>query len=704
MAEEHIGQGQPAPASWTKLFSGFKVALDIKKLLLAAAGIVAMSLGWWLLAALFYEPRSMPDPRDYLADAKTPEDKDRAFKAFQQARQRWNFLHKLAGRGLKKYDAGDLARSYEQYEALKKIADEHERVLLPVEVIKTAEGNVVLVIEKDRYVLSAVGKDTTGLEALVGKKFIVKDLLVRDEKLPIVIGGTQAMVDKRFEDLKKYRDGARDLPEIELAVRGADGRTRLVDAEAYKLYVTNLSTGDIKPRGLLRTLPWFEDRGPNPYLFVASQIKGEAEGKQVAASRGLAWLGVLVEPLVKMLAPIVYFFDSGASGIWNRLYLILVILWTLAVWGFFGGAITRMAAVQLARNEKISMGEALAFSRERFQSFFSAPVFPLLCLGVLTFFLIVFGLFSGLIPLLGDIFIAGLLWPIVLILGLVMAVVLVGLVGWPLMNPTISTEGSDSFDALSRSYSYVYQAPWHYLWYSAVALVYGVALVFFVGLMGSLMVFLGQWGVSQAPFLAGDDEKADRRPTYLFVHAPTSFGWRDLLLYSSPYKKETVDVLPNGSRTIRYEMNEEYMRSMSWYNYVGAFFVSIWLYLFFLLIVGFGYSYFWTASTVIYLLMRNRVDDTDIDEVHLEEEDVDQSFARDMTMPGQAPTPAATPGVTMVEPPALRSTSPPPGPASPGPASPPPSTATPAPTSATPATAGDGEGRPAGDGSQTPEP
>ena len=44
------------------------------------------------------------------------------------------------------------------------------------------------------------------------------------------------------------------------------------------------------------------------------------------------------------------------------------------------------------------------------------------------------------------IFVAGLFWPLVILVGLIMAVVLVGLVGWPLMYSTISAEGSDSFD------------------------------------------------------------------------------------------------------------------------------------------------------------------------------------------------------------------------------------------------------------------
>ena len=123
--------------------------------------------------------------------------------------------------------------------------------------------------------------------------------------------------------------------------------------------------------------------------------------------------------------------------------------------------------------------------------------------------------------------------PIVLLLGFIIAIVLVGLVGWPLMIATISTEGTDSFDALSRSYSYVYQAPWQYLWYGFLAVVYGAVLVFFVGFMASLMVFLGKWGVSSAVGLSNPDPKFDREPSYLFNYAPTSFGWRDLLISSN---------------------------------------------------------------------------------------------------------------------------------------------------------------------------
>jgi hypothetical protein len=60
-----------------------------------------------------------------------------------------------------------------------------------------------------------------------------------------------------------------------------------------------------------------------------------------------------------------------------------------------------------------------------------------------------------------------------------------------MMSATIAAEDERS-NAVSRSYSYVYQAIWHYLWYWGVAIVYGAALIFFVGFMGSLVVYMGK--------------------------------------------------------------------------------------------------------------------------------------------------------------------------------------------------------------------
>ncbi|HMC66723.1 MAG TPA: hypothetical protein VKI65_17440 [Gemmataceae bacterium] len=525
---------------WTELFRSFQVALDPKKLLMAAGGILVMAFWWWVWSWAFYSLATKPEwGRTGPAD----------WGEFQQDRRKWNVLHEAAGKDVEYTDANDLARNPEEF----------DKINAPVQAA-----------------ISAIAKNPKASE-----------FQTADGKIPI--------------------EGR------------PDGYHLMLDDQPYVIRA--------KPFGALRTLPWDEDRGPNPYLLVTGRA-----GPQWEAGRFWEWLftkqlPVLIEPLIKFLKPVVYLFDPNA-GLLNRIYFLIVVLGTLATWAFFGGAITRMAAVQVARNEKITLTDAVKFVCARYVSFLTAPPFPLAFVAVMVVLLAIFGLIH-MIPIFGEIW-DGLLWPLVLLAGLAMAVVLVGLVGWPMMYATISTEGSDSFDAISRSYSYVYQSPWHYVWYCVVALAYGAVVVFFVGFMGSLIVFLGKWGMSVGTWPARD-------PAFLFLGAPTSFGWRALLL--------------EGSAAIG---------ELSWWNYIGVALVSIWLGLVFLLILGFGYSYFWTATTIIYLLMRRKVDDTDMDEVYLEEDEGEESYSASTMMPAPSEPAAAGPSVTMIESPTLRSTGPPP--------------------------------------------
>ena len=512
-------------------------------------------LGWWILAAVYFSFNQIPPKFEDFKPSDYNESRDEAWNAFKEARRRWNLTYEMAGPVPANreeavryvYDAADYADSLKEYEDIleaKKNID-NELKLRDTAVTSTESGKTNIFLKVGENKLQIQSKTASAEEDIKYVKDLIKNNRLRlgdiritgkDKHLEVTIKDKSFNVldgeEGLAEDLKLMIYKARTEEDIlREAARGE--RDPRVTRKALELRMMKL-----KPAGRLCTLPWFEDRGPNPYLLVTGNVKmtgTEGTQRNVPWERGefFTWLGndqlpVLLEPLIKFLRPIAYLLDPAAGG-WNRIYLLLVILWTLAVWGFFGGAITRMAAVQVARqNEKVSLTEAVRFAYARYKSFFLAPLFPLIFLAGLTLFLIVFGLVEKNIPLVGDIVLDGLLWPVVLLVGFIMAVVLVGLVGWPLMYTTISAEGSDSFDAISRSYSYVYQAPWHYLWYTAVALVYGAVLVFFVGLMGSLMVYLSKWGVAQAPAFS-----QERDPQYLFMWAPTSFGWRDLLLYKA---------------------------------------------------------------------------------------------------------------------------------------------------------------------------
>ena len=48
----------------------------------------------------------------------------------------------------------------------------------------------------------------------------------------------------------------------------------------------------------------------------------------------------------------------------------------VAVWAFFGAAICRIAAVQLAAEEQVGLGAALRYACRKWPSYFAAPLFP----------------------------------------------------------------------------------------------------------------------------------------------------------------------------------------------------------------------------------------------------------------------------------------------------------------------------------------
>ncbi len=680
MADDQMGmRGEDGRGfvPWTKIFTAFKVALDPKKLLLAGAGILTMALGWYVLAIIFYLPRGMPTWSKYQTYYQN--DEGRAWKLFKRDLNRWNLLHKLAGWNQEgkpvPYGVADFAHSPEEYrkvqetiESIKKDTSKWRQKVTTPDFSKKAQtysfevSNISISFEVDPAekdkIRDAIPKDLTAQQLAAAYDPEKKEL--RFNNVPIKLSHP----DSEWVEFQKDLDKSLSLQKIEDQINDPQdkgkygGKNSPYTATALRILRLE-EQRRYKPMGLLRTWPWFEERGPNPFLMVTGSTAAQVEGvRSMPWERGefVTWffndqLPVLLEPLFKFLAPVFYLLHPSAGGL-NQLYLLLVVFWTIATWSFFGGAITRMAAVQVARqNEKVGLRDAIKFTIDRYKAFFLAQAWPLVFLAFLTILLLIFGIIETNIPGVGDILVAGLGFPIAFLFGLFMALILVGLIGWPLMYATISTEGSDSFDALSRSYSYVYQAPWNYIWYVFIAVLYGAALTFFIGFMGSLSVYLTKWGMSLSPLIWGD-----REPSYLFYFAPTSYGWRDLLLYQSP-EVNTVEVIRNsGVVDQSYRFNQSYVDQLMFHNYIGSFLVAIWVYLLFLLVIGFSYSYFWTASAIVYLLMRRRVDDTEMDEIHLEDEDTDVPYSPPSS-PTESPEKEGS-SLQMVDAPAIKSSPP----------------------------------------------
>ncbi|HZZ41560.1 MAG TPA: hypothetical protein VFE58_01360 [Tepidisphaeraceae bacterium] len=283
-------------------------------------------------------------------------------------------------------------------------------------------------------------------------------------------------------------------------------------------------------------------------------------------------------------------------------------LWFLIIWAVFGGAVARIAAVHVARDEKMSVRQAIRFSSGKMLSFIFAPIIPLVLILLITALLALAGLVLLNIPYAGPI-ILSVFFFLPLLAGAILTLLLLGTgAGFNLMYPTIAIEGSDSFDAISRSFSYVYHRPWRLIWYTAVALTYGAVCYLFIRFFIFMTLtltqyFLGWWLPAKS---------AAQWPS---IWPPIEF-WH----LSSPL----LD-----------------LRTLPWSENVTAWFVSFWVYWLITMLGAFAISFYFSANTIIYSLLRREVDATDLDDVYVEE--IEEEFTES---PPIAPEKVATPGFT----------------------------------------------------------
>lgn len=275
----------------------------------------------------------------------------------------------------------------------------------------------------------------------------------------------------------------------------------------------------------------------------------------------------MTEPIQCLLTPFLVVFSLRSGGGLSILHAFLAAIWAVIVWGIIGGAIARIATVQVAAGERMGVRKALEFALGKSIPLVLGPISPLLGVAILTIPCALFGLLYRLPTSIGPV-IAGLFLVLPLLAGLVMSLILVGLAtGWPLMHASVAAEAEDGFDALSRSYAYVFQRPLRYAFFLILAWIIGLAGLTFVSLFAQLVVQMAHWGLS---FGAPHDQL-------------------EALLQNG---RAPLDTVPAKLHTF-------------WLAVVG------------LLAHGWVYSYFWSAASIIYLLIRQDVDGTDWRQISL---------------------------------------------------------------------------------------
>lgn len=239
-------------------------------------------------------------------------------------------------------------------------------------------------------------------------------------------------------------------------------------------------------------------------------------------------------------------------------------VWTLLVWGVAAGVITRIAVVELGRQDRVGLRETLRFVTRRFVAFTTSPLCVVL---MVVFFAVWLALGGLLLRWNATTWVAAVLWFLPMLAGAAMAALAIGLfAGWPLMWGAVASEHvGDFFDALQRSFTYTYSRPLRLLWYALLVTLTGAFGWLIVWYFVYLVIGMAHWGVA----------------------------W-------GATRANLVTALDTHAAGLIIGVFEQLVRA---------------------LLSAYPYCFFWCAAGAVYLLIRQDVDPIPMDEVYMEDEE-----------------------------------------------------------------------------------
>lgn len=272
-------------------------------------------------------------------------------------------------------------------------------------------------------------------------------------------------------------------------------------------------------------------------------------------------------------------------------YMTVYMLAALALWSIIGGALARMAALDATIDKAGSPAAAVEFSLRRFVWFFITPLVPFVASLLLGLLLMLGGLVFFNLPeiWLTDV-IGGLLFGLAILVGFIIAVLMIlTAAGGHLFYPALAVEGTDTFDATSRSFGYVIARPWQWLFYTLVSIVYFAITYLFVGMVLFLSLSIAQGFIRAAVFresVAGGANRFDA------IFPPPQLGQ---LMYQVQWSQLDTP------------------------GKIASALIWVWVFVTVSILAAFAISFYVNVHTWIYLLLRRSVDGTGFDEVYTEQ-------------------------------------------------------------------------------------
>jgi hypothetical protein len=318
-------------------------------------------------------------------------------------------------------------------------------------------------------------------------------------------------------------------------------------------------------------------------------------------------------------------------------------LWTLAVAAFFGTAVCRIAAVDAATESAIGPRETMRFALKKLSTSVWTLLTPVLAVVGFGIVLMILGVIAR-IPAVGYVWyvIIGLLYIIALLAGLFFALtVLVYIPGLVLFQPAIGAEGNDSFDAISRAYSFVFGRPWRLLFYGIVSTVYvkivlAVVAIIFAWAGRITNIFLAQ-GVG--------DRMADKVSALDLGDTVFQMGYSadpvGNVANGATYLRATVGAPLFGPflNSGRHILGGNVLTSFGKAGHPGGWFIIFWQYILLSIFMAFAVCLLYSVFTQIYFLMRKACDGTPFEEVYIEtpeEEEYEAEFPAEGAEEGAA--------------------------------------------------------------------
>lgn len=293
--------------------------------------------------------------------------------------------------------------------------------------------------------------------------------------------------------------------------------------------------------------------------------------------------------------------------------------WFLAIYGLLfvivvamgGGAICRMAAWQVATQERLRVREAVDFAAANTGRLVAAHVLPAVIASILALVIVAMGVLM-LVPALDVV--GALIYGLALVLGFIVAFVLIGfLLGFPLLAPAVAIESGDGTEAMQRAYAYVVTRPLYLIGYWIIALI-GLAIGYFVvALIAALAM----------NFTAS--------------------------LFSLPSDNPAL-IVAGGYEPFRLSQTPVEAAAGSWHHQWAAWVIAFWETVVVCLVAAYVLSYHFSASSIMYLLMRRACDGQDVQEISQAGAADSVSAARGAAV--SSPSASATTGSTPSGPPA----------------------------------------------------